>query len=82
MPKRIPSTSKSRRNWFLHLLVFIIGNAIMWTMTYAGAEGWVYPWPAWPVAAWSLLVIGHACLVWYNYEDKNYDKWVKETQNG
>lgn len=82
MPKRLPSTGKQRSQWLLHLVVFLIANAIMWFMTYNGKENepFVYPWPAWITAAWGLLVIGHACMVWSNYEDKNYDEWVAQTK--
>lgn len=82
MPKKIPHTKKAVRNWMLHLLVFLVGNAILWYICYAGAEGWVYPWPAWITAAWGLTVVGHACLVWSNYEDKYYQEWVEQTKNG
>lgn len=83
MPKRIPSTGKQRSKWLLHLVVFLIANAIMWFMTYYGKENepFVYPWPAWITAAWGLLVIGHACMVWSNFEDKNFDEWTAQTKN-
>lgn len=83
MPKRIPSTGKQRSQWFIHLVIFLLANAVMWYMTYHGKENepFVYPWPAWITAAWGLLVIGHACMVWSNYEDKNFDEWIEQTKN-
>lgn len=81
MPAKIPPTKKDVRAWFLHLIIFLVVNAILWVVCFSGKEGWVYPWPAWITAAWSLLVIGHASLVWANHEDKAYDEWKRQTVN-
>ena len=70
MPKKIKATKKGVRGWFIHLLIFIIGVTLMWYFCYHGKDGWVYPWPSWFTAAWSLTVIAHACLVWSNYSDE------------
>lgn len=82
MPKKLPATGKQVRGWFLHLVVFAIVNAILWYMCYAGTTGWVYPWPIWITSAWGLLVIGHACMVWANYEDKGLEEWKRQAANG
>ncbi|HLU16513.1 MAG TPA: hypothetical protein VKZ76_00520 [Edaphocola sp.] len=67
--------------FFVHLVVFAIANAIMWYTLYAGADGWVYPWPAWITATWALLVVGHACTIWYNYEDRGMDEFKRQLNN-
>lgn len=84
MPARIKATSKQKSQWLIHLVIFLIVNAVLWFITYNGKmdEAFVYPWPAWITAAWGLLVIGHYALVWYNYEDPNFDEWVAQTKNG
>jgi hypothetical protein len=81
MPKKIPATGKQVRGWFLHLVVFLIVNAILWYICYAGKEGWQYPWPIWITSAWGLLVVGHACMIWANYSDHAYEEWVRQTKN-
>lgn len=80
MPKKIPASGQKK--FFLHVLVYLIANAIMWYFTYAGKEheAFVYPWPIWITAAWGLMLVGHACLVWFSYEDK-YDE-IYEQQAG
>lgn len=81
MPKKIAPTKKAVRGWFLHLVVFLIINAILWFICFSGKEGWVYPWPAWITAAWGLLVIGHASLNWAHHEDEAYDEWKRQTMH-
>ena len=81
MPKKLAATKKQGSFWFLHLLVFIIVNAGLWYVCYAGAEGWVYPWRIWITSAWALLVVGHACMIWANYDDPNYDEWKRQVAN-
>lgn len=84
MPKKIPSTAKQRRSFMLHVVAFLIINAIMWYFTYAGKENepFVYPWPIWITATWFLLVVGHACMIWYNYEDPNFDEYRRQALEG
>jgi fatty acid desaturase len=81
MPKRIKHTGKQVSMFLLHLVVFAIANLAMWYITYAGKTEWVYPWPAWVTAAWGLLVVGHACTIWANYEDRGMDTFKKQLQN-
>lgn len=81
MPKRIPATKKEVKGWFLHLLVFIVVNAILWYITYAGTHGFVYPWPIWITSAWLLGVVGHASIVWATHEDKAHDEWWRQVRN-
>jgi hypothetical protein len=82
MPQKLPTTGKQVRGWFLHLVVFAIVNIILWYICYKGATGWVYPWPIWITSAWGLLIIGHACMIWANYDDKNYKEWQEQVNNG
>lgn len=79
---KINPTGRQKMIFFVHLIIFIIANAIMW-MTYKGdAKGWVYPWPAWITAAWGLAVIGHLCALWTSYSDPGMEDYVRQTQNG
>lgn len=78
MPKKLPTSKKQVSMWLLHVVIFAIVNAILWYICYAGKEGWQYPWPSWITAAWFLLVVGHACMIWANYEDKGYDEWREQ----
>lgn len=58
----------------LHMVIFAIGSSAMLLLYDKGANGkWVYPWPAWIVAAWGLCLLGHLCMVFASYEDKGYD---------
>lgn len=78
MPKKIPAKGQSK--FYLHVLGFLVVNAILWYITYAGKGDlpFVYPWPIWITAAWGLLLVGHACLIWFSFEDENYDKFLKQ----
>ncbi len=69
MPKKIAPTAKQKRNFTISAAVFVVASIIMLLTYDAGAEHWVYPWPAWIVAAWGLVVFGQYCLVFQNYED-------------
>lgn len=84
MPKKLPSTAKQRRNWFLHVFIFLVVNAVLWYIAYAGTElePFVYPWPIWITAAWFLTIVSHACLIWYNYQDDNFDTFQKQAKEG
>ncbi|RQO31490.1 hypothetical protein DBR32_05905 [Taibaiella sp. KBW10] len=81
MPQKIKHTSKQVSMFLLHLVVFAIANVIMWYTLYKGETGWVYPWPAWVTAAWGLMVVGHACTIWANFEDKGMDVFKKQLNN-
>ncbi len=81
MPRKIVPTSGQKRLFFIHALVFAIANLIMW-MTYdMGADGWVYPWPAWITAAWGLSLIGHWCAVYTSFEDQGMDEYLRQSKN-
>lgn len=82
MPKKIPASKKQVSGWLIHLVIFAIVNAVLWYICYNGKEGWVYPWPAWITAAWALMVVGHACMIWSDYEDKGMDEWKRQAANG
>lgn len=81
MPARIKHTKKQVSYFVLHLIVFLVVNAILWLITYSGKEGWVYPWPAWVTATWALMVVGHACMIWANYEDRGMDEFNRQINN-
>jgi len=75
MPKKIKPTSKQISMVVLHVIVFAIGSAAMLMMYDKGATKWVYPWPAWVVAAWALCLLGHLCVVFVSTEDKGYSDY-------
>ena len=83
--RKIPPTAAQKRVFFIHLVIFIIAVVAMF-MIHAGQEKaagtWVYPWHAWPVAAWSLAIIGHMCALWTTYEDKGLNEFNRMVENG
>jgi hypothetical protein len=79
MPQRIKPTSKQISMLVMHMIVFLIGSAAMLLLYDKGANGkWVYPWPAWTVAAWGLCFIGHVCIVFLSAEDPGYDAYRRQ----
>ncbi len=84
-PRKVPPTGAQKRLFFIHLVIFIVATIAMF-MIHAGQETaagtWVYPWHAWPVAAWGLAVIGHWCALWTTYEDKGLDDFNRMVHNG
>ncbi len=82
---KIIPTGRQKSIFFVHLIIFIIATIVM-VMMHKGQEkaagSWVYPWHAWPIAAWSLAVIGHMCALWTSYEDPGMADYVRQTQNG
>jgi len=72
MPKKIKSTGKQKSMLLLHCAVFAIVTALTWMMYDPKNGHWAYPWPAWTTAAWALLLLGHFCVTFDNYEDKGY----------
>lgn len=79
---KIIPTGRQKMIFVVHLIIFIIANAIMWMTYKGGAKGWVYPWPAWITAAWGLAIIGHMCALWTSYSDPGMEDYMRQTQNG
>ena len=83
---KINPTSRQKSIFFVHLIIFAVAVVAMF-LIHAGQEkakggAWVYPWHAWPVAAWALAVIGHWCALWTRYEDPAFDEYERQTRNG
>jgi len=79
MPKKVKPTGRQKSLLLLHTVIYAIVTALCLTMYDKGANGkWVYPWPAWTVAAWGLFLIGHMCLVYTSYEDKGWDEYRRQ----
>ena len=79
MAKKIKPTGKQISMLMLHIVVFLVGSAAMLLLYTKGSNGkWVYPWPAWTVAAWGLCLIGHICLVFTSTEDAGYTTYRKQ----
>jgi hypothetical protein len=78
MSKKIKPTGRQKSFLLLHVIVFTIGNIIMWS-TYKGhSTEWVYPWPAWICAAWALWLLGHFCVIFASYEDKGLQDYKRQ----
>ena len=82
MGAKIKPTARQKSTVFIHLVVFLIASAIMLFTYDMGADGWVYPWPAWIVAAWGLSLIGHGCAVYTSFEDPGMDEYLRQSKNG
>lgn len=82
MPQKIKPTARQKSMFMIHLIVFLVASAIMWFTYDMGAEGWVYPWPAWITAAWGLSLIGHWCAVYTSFEDPGHVEFDRQTKNG
>lgn len=83
--RKVPPTGAQKRVFFIHLVIYIVAVIAMFVyhgMQEKAAGTWVYPWHAWPVAAWSLAIIGHWCALWTTYEDKGLDDFNRMVQNG
>ena len=80
MPTKIKPTGKQVSMLIVHFIVFLIGSAAMLYMydPNHGHGKWVYPWPAWTVAAWGLCFIGHFCIVYTSYEDEGYAEYRRQ----
>jgi hypothetical protein len=81
MATPIAPTAKQKSILMMHLVAFIIVNAIIWFMWNKAGEGLAfnYPWPIWLTSAWFLSLIGHWAALYTNYPDKGYDKFVKDS---
>lgn len=86
MANKIAPTSKQKSGLLLHLVIFIVANAILWFTYDKGAmrvdvKGWAYVWPIWITAAWGLSLIGHWAALYTNYEDKYHDEYIQQKNN-
>lgn len=83
---KISPTGRQKSIFFIHLLIFAVGVAAMFFIharQEAAINGaWVYPWHAWPVAAWALAVIGHWCALWTRYKDPAFEEYERQVRNG
>jgi fatty acid desaturase len=75
MPKKLKPTAAQKSKFFIHLVIYVAASAAMLLLYDKGATEWVYPWPAWIVAAWGLTVLGHGCAVFTSYEDKGMNEF-------
>ncbi len=49
---------KKRRDFYSHLVVYLVGNAAVWTVWAVTGAG--YPWPAWISGLWGIGLIMNA----------------------
>lgn len=86
MANRIAPTAKQKSTFLVHVVVFIIVNAILWFTYDKGAmrvdvQGWAYPWPSWITAAWALSLIGHWAAIYVNSEDAGNEDYLRQRSN-
>ncbi len=83
MPNKITPSSKAKRNFMIHAVVFIIAVIVMVLIHHKqGEHEWAYPWHAWIIAAWALALLGHFCVTFFDYEDKGLREFNDQTLNG
>lgn len=80
MPKKIKPTGSQKAKFYIHLVIYLVASAAMLLLYNKGATEWVYPWPAWIVAAWGLSLLGHGCVVFASYEDKGMNEYLHQSQ--
>ena len=80
MPNKIKPTAAQKSKFYIHFVIYVIASAAMLMLYDKGATEWVYPWPAWIVAAWGLALIGHWCAVYTSYEDKGMDEFRRQSK--
>jgi membrane protein YdbS with pleckstrin-like domain len=57
-PHWAPPTKKNlKRGFWIHFLVFLLTNPVIWLVWYL--TGSSYPWPAWASGSWTVGVIFH-----------------------
>jgi hypothetical protein len=76
--QNVKPTGKNISMFLLHAAVFAVVTAITWLMYDPHNGHWAYPWPAWTTAAWALLLLGHFCVTFINWEDPNYDLYRRQ----
>ncbi len=81
MANKIIPSAKEKSRFFVHLIIFLVASVVMLLTYDMGATQWVYPWPAWIIAAWGLVVLAHACLTFYSYEDPELDEFNRMSQD-
>ena len=80
MPHKIKPTAGQKSKFYIHFVIYAIASAAMLIMYNKGATEWVYPWPAWIVAAWGLSLIGHWCAVYTSVDDKGMDEFRRQSR--
>jgi 2TM domain len=78
MSKKIKPTGKQVSMLMVHAVVFTIATVASLMMYQGKSTHWVYPWPAWSIAAWGLIWIGHFCIVFMSYEDAGYAEYRQQ----
>jgi hypothetical protein len=76
--EKIPATTKQNSVLLMHLIVFLVVNAILWYMWYKKAipaDGFKYPIHIWMTSAWFLSLIAHWAAIHTQYQDKGMDKY-------
>jgi 2TM domain len=76
---KIPPTARQNSILMMHLVAFLVVNAIIWFVWYKGGAG--YAWPIWLTSAWFLSLIGHWAALHTRYEDAGMNKYMHDAKN-
>ncbi|MBS1771666.1 MAG: 2TM domain-containing protein [Bacteroidetes bacterium] len=82
MIQKVKPTGKQKTMFLIHFVIFAIATIAQIMLYDKGATSWVYPWPAWTIAAWGLSLIGHWCAVYTSYEDAGHKEYTRQEHNG
>jgi hypothetical protein len=70
---------RAKRGFWLHLVFFVITNAVLvvvWAMTWTG-----YFWPGWVMLGWGINLMAHALVVfsvWRPISEEGIQRELKE----
>ncbi len=83
-----PYKQPSRKLFFIHLALYLIVMAILWThyvISNNALHGDAYPWEAWFTCTWFIFVMGHFFDTFFdnnrNNSDKQYRKFLYEREH-
>jgi hypothetical protein len=82
--EKIPPTARQRSILIMHLVAFIVINALLWftwMQKPTPADGFKYPVHIWLTSAWALSLIAHWAALYTRYQDKGMDKFHFDAAN-
>lgn len=78
--------AKARAKFKSHLLVYLLVNAVLWTIwALTGRPGNPLPWPVWATAFWGLGILLNGVGVYgafgrVNLSEREYEKLLRQRQ--
>jgi len=80
--KQLHELARKRVDFKRHLVVYLITNAVLWTIWFVTGRG--YPWPVWPLAGWGIGVLFHYLFEYrssrFLSEEEEYKKLKKQIE--